>query len=148
LRVARAVWRGVPVDDPSDAALAVVRAGEVLRRHRGSKSGRPFGRDFLLVAVAAIGLIAVPGFSLYGKLAMLAVAVAFLIVLEMGLDWLAAVRLENARKAEQANVAIVLDGIAAKYRTLPAPRRSQRALPAPSTDREPGVYSPTGLRVA
>jgi hypothetical protein len=148
LRVARAVFRGVPVDDPSDAALAVVRAGKVLRRHRRSK-GRPFGRDFVLVATAGVGLIAVPGFSLFGKLAMIAVAAAFLIVLEIGLDWLATLRLDNARKAEQANVAIVLDEIAAKYRTLPAPGQSRRALPAPSTtEREPGTYSPTGLRVA
>jgi hypothetical protein len=43
----------------------------------------------------------------------------------------------------------VLAGIAAKYRTLPAPRQTRKALPAPpARPGETGVYSQTGLRVA
>jgi hypothetical protein len=126
-RVTMAVRRGEAVDNPADAGIAAVQAAEELRRSRRGGTTL-FGRDFAVVGVAGAVLVLVTDMSWIARAALLALALAVLIVAELALDVVVARRRVNAAKAEQANVAMVIESIASRYHAT-EPRPARRALP-------------------
>lgn len=127
LRILRAVWAGRPVDDPADAGAAAACATRLLQRFDRRSKARPFSRDFLLVAGLGAGLILFTDWTLTLRLALLSFAGAGLVVFELCFHAVVARVLARAARAEQANHALVVAAIAARYAS-PAdrPRRNLR----------------------
>jgi hypothetical protein len=126
--VATVVRQGETFEDPNAAALAAVHAAQVLRRLDERSAGWPFGRDFALVGVVAALLMLFTDGSWFAKGGLLLLTLAVLIAVELAVDAFIARRRENAAKAERDNVAVVLDAIAERHRSLP-PARRPLALP-------------------